>query len=115
MVEQYKKKYKLKHVFLVTEDADIYTAVKKVYEDDLKVVSFDKYIKNYTATDFLARDGSLEQLSSDSHTRGLNYLVKILLLSKCRCIVGGKTSGSWAACAFADEGTEFEIFELGEY
>lgn len=115
MVEQYKKKYKLKHVFLVTEDADIYTAVKKVYEDDLKVVSFDKYINNYTAIDFLARDGSLEQLSSDPHTRGLNYLVKILLLSKCRCIVGGKTSGSWAACAFADEGTEFEIFELGEY
>lgn len=63
----------------------------------------------------MAKDGSLDQISKDKHVRGINYLTKILLLSKCKCIVGGRTSGSWAACAFADQDTELEIFRLGEY
>lgn len=115
MVEKYKSLYNIKHVFLVTEDEEIYKVIKEKYGEELKVVSFDKYIKNYEANDFLARDGSLEQLNSDPHIRGINYLVKILLLSKCKCIIGGKTCGSWAACAFADENTETVIFELGNY
>ena len=79
------------------------------------IASFDNYIKNYSERDFLANGHSLTQLGENAHIRGLNYLVKIMLLSNCKYIVGGKTCGSWAACMLADESTKIDIFELGNY
>ena len=114
-VNEYQKKYGINNVFLVTEDESIYKKVKQELKGNLKIASFDSFIKEYDSKDFLARDGSLNQINADPHVRGKNYLVKIILLSKCRCIIGGKTSGSWAASAFADRNTELDIFELGEY
>ena len=114
-VKLYQNKYKTETVFLVTEDESIYNEVKAKLGKNLRIVSFDAFIKKYDSNDFLAKDGSLDQISTDKHVRGINYLAKILLLSKCKCIVGGRTSGSWAACAFADQDTELEIFRLGEY
>lgn len=114
-VKLYQNKYKTETVFLVTEDESIYNEVKAKLGKNLRIVSFDAFIKKYDSNDFLAKDGSLDQISKDKHVRGINYLTKILLLSKCKCIVGGRTSGSWAACAFADQDTELEIFRLGEY
>ena len=104
-----------KKVFLVTEDEEVYKKVVLNLEDKVVTVSFDRYIKNYSAKNFLAKDSCIEQLAKDAHTRGMNYLVKIMLLSQCSCIVGGKTCGSWAACALADEKTKIDIFELGNY
>ena len=104
-----------KKVFLVTEDEEVYKKVVLNLEDKVVTVSFDRYIKNYSAKNFLAKDSCIEQLAEDAHTRGMNYLVKIMLLSQCSCIVGGKTCGSWAACALADEKTKIDIFELGNY
>lgn len=114
-VKLYKEKYKIDNVFLVTEDEKIYKEVKNILKDNLRIVSFDSFIKKYDSNEFLAKDGSLDQISRNRHVRGINYLVKILLLSNCRCIIGGKTSGSWAASAFASENTRIEIFQLGEY
>ena len=104
-----------KKVFLVTEDEEVYKKVVSNLGDRVVTVSFDRYIKDYSAKNFLAKDSCIEQLAEDAHTRGMNYLVKIMLLSQCSCIVGGKTCGSWAACAFADEKTKIDIFELGNY
>ena len=104
-----------KKVFLVTEDEEVYKKVVLNLEDKVVTVSFDRYIKNYSAKNFLAKDSCIEQLAEDAHTRGMNYLVKIMLLSQCSCIVGGKTCGSWAACVLADEKTKIDIFELGNY
>ena len=103
------------NVFLVTEDERIYKEVKLNLGERIVIVSFDNYIKNYSERDFLANGHSLTQLGENAHIRGLNYLVKIMLLSNCKDIVGGKTCGSWAACMLADESTKIDIFELGNY
>ncbi len=102
-------------IFLVTEDNEIYEKVIGVFGSRVKTVTFDRYIKDFRARDFLSRDESLNQLSDDPHIRGVNYLVKIMLLSKCAYIVGGKTCGSWAASVFADDSTKVDVFELGDY
>lgn len=106
----------LKYVFLVTEDQEIYDEAKAYYGDKLKTVSFDSYISNYGGTQFLGKDNdSISQLSASAYRRGLNYLVKLLLLAKCNSFVGGNTCGSWAACVFAEHFKEQYLFELGRY
>lgn len=105
----------LKKVFLVTEDAQIYEKIRNHYGDKLETVSFDRYIDKYDGKNFLANNDKIMELSESPYKRGLYYLVKILLLSQCACIVGGKTCGSWAACCFADNNVRKEIFDLGIY
>lgn len=114
-VNTYIENEKNANVFLVTEDERIYKEVKSNLGERIVIVSFDNYIKNYSERDFLANGHSLTQLGENAHIRGLNYLVKIMLLSNCKYIVGGKTCGSWAACMLADESTKIDIFELGNY
>lgn len=114
-VNTYIENEKNANVFLVTEDERIYKEVKSNLGERIVIVSFDNYIKNYSERDFLANGHSLTQLGENAHIRGLNYLVKIMLLSNCKYIVGGKTCGSWAACMLADVNTKIDIFELGYY
>ncbi|MFR6132819.1 MAG: hypothetical protein ACLUI5_04625 [Fusicatenibacter saccharivorans] len=59
-----------KKVFLVTEDEEVYKEVVLNLEDKVVTVSFDRYIKNYSAKNFLAKDSCIEQLAEDAHTRG---------------------------------------------
>lgn len=105
----------LQQVFLVTEDEEIYKKVKEHYGEKLYIATFDTYINNYTGKDFLVNDPCIGQLSNSPYRRGLQYLVKILMLSHCECIIGGKTCGSWVACGLADESVKKDLFELGKY
>lgn len=110
-----REKSNLDRIYLVTEDYEIYREVKDTFGESLIVVSYDNYIKNYRSKKFLAQDSSLDEIDLDPYIRGIQYLVKILLLSKCKYIVGGKTCGSWAACAFSDNRKNLHLFDLGRY
>ena len=106
----------LEYVFLVTEDADIYKSIKEYYKERLIIVTYDKFISNYKGKSFLSQDYDvITQLSDSPYQRGMNYLAKIILLSKCKCFVGGNTCGSWAANVFSDGYIESYIFNLGLY
>lgn len=110
------KKYNLQSVFLVTEDYEIYEKIKTHYGKSLKIVSYDSFIEGYKGTEFLSKDSSsITQLAESPYKRGLNYLCKLIILSKCRCFVGGNTCGSWAACSFSEGYDEQYIFDLGQY
>lgn len=111
------KKNKLSHVFLVTEDAEIYKEAKKYYGNRLLTVSYDTYISGYTGEKYLGRDEkSVIQLADTPYKRGLNYLVKLIILSQCNSFVGGNTCGSWAACSFNKKGFQDQyVFDLGRY
>lgn len=69
MVKVYQERYKIDTVFLVTEDEKIYKDVKGTLRENLRIVSFDKFIKKYDSNNFLAKDGSLDQISTDKHVR----------------------------------------------
>lgn len=100
-------------IFLVTEDGDYYKKLKKEFGDNLKITSFDGFIDNYKGEDYLSKSNILNE---NKHIRGLEYFVKILLLSRCKYLISSITAGSLAAYAF--NGGEYEnayVFDLGLY
>lgn len=102
-------------IFLVTEDEKIFEAVNKKYANMCKTVSFDQYIKDYTGDKLLAHDQSIYELDASPYVRGMNYLVKLIILSKCNYLIAGKTNGSWASCIFSGGSNYQYIFNLGKY
>ena len=109
-------KYGFSRILLVTEDKKIYDQVKHYYGRQLISLSFDRHINDYAGTDFLLDDmHSLNQLGENAKVRGLNYFIKLILLSKCECIVGGNTCGSWVSSVLSTSFKEKYIFNLGEY
>lgn len=100
-------------VFLVTEDGNIYDVLLKEFGDDIKVVSYDSFIRNYDGKDVLSKSNVL---NDDKKQRGQDYLVKMILLSKCRYLISSITQGS--KFSYALNGGKYEdeyIFNLGLY
>lgn len=111
-VEEYRNKYGNIPVYLVTEDDGIYQSFKRRVPN-LYIASFDSFISNYDGNDYLAFSGVLPQ---DRVTLGIQYLVKVQLLSMCRFFVGSIASGSKAALIMNGNKYESEyIFDLGFY
>lgn len=116
VVDEYIRKYGAEYIFLVTEDAYIYDSIKTKYGEACKIVSNDSFIKHYSGKKFLSHDKSVNELNQSPYVRGLNYLVKLIILSKCRYFVGGDTMGSHAANIFSGDGyKDAYMFNLGLY
>ncbi len=100
-------------IFLVTEDGAYYRKLKSEFGEKIVLVSYDSFIENYDGKDYLSRSNVLKE---DKKQRGMEYLVKILLISKCRYLVSSITTGSLAAYSFNGGNYEDEyIFDLGLY
>lgn len=102
--------YGCNKIFLATEDKDIAKIFFEKYGD--KCVTNTKDYVNY-------KEGYLAEIKSEKknekYMRGLNYLITILLLAKCSCVVAGRTSGTVGAALFT-EGWEYSyFFDLGYY
>ena len=102
-------------VFLVTEDNKIYSEVRNYYNDKLEIVSFDSFISEYNGNELLYKSNSINEIAKNKYERGLYYLVKIIVLSKCNYLYGGNTCGSWAAVAFSQDSLVPKIYNLGIY
>lgn len=102
-------------VFLVTEDNNIYSEVRNYYNDKLEIVSFDSFISEYNGNELLYKSNSINEIAKNKYERGLYYLVKIIVLSKCNYLYGGNTCGSWAAVAFSQDSLVPKIYNLGIY
>ena len=99
--------------FLVTEDEAIYSEIKLVFNDKIKIVSFDKFIAGYDSKVFLSESDLLDK---DRKRRGIEYLVKLVILSKCQYLISSITMGSIAT--YALNGNKYTgncIFDLGIY
>lgn len=110
---EYSNIYHCREVFLVTEDVNIFNIFSENDDIKLKICSFDSFISDYDGSNYLSRSGSLEK---DKIKAAADYLVKILLLSKCKYFVGSITQGSISAFCF--NGNKYEdkyIFNLGTY
>ena len=112
-VEEFIQKYEGTSVFLVTEDQKYYDEMRSRFGNKILTVTFDSFINNYEGKSFLSKSGVL---NPDKKKRGMDYLVKIILLSRCRYFVGAITMGSIAA--YAMNGGKYEdeyVFDLGRY
>lgn len=107
------QKHGIENVFLVTEDNDIYTYFRNRLKDALHIVSFDSFIENYKGNTYLSKANVLDE---NKYRLGLHYLVKIILLSKCRYFVGSIASGSKVAWILnGNQYTDYHVFDLGDY
>lgn len=112
-VKEFCALHQCNHIFLVTEDMSIYKKFKSVFGEKIWLCSFDKFIDNYHGDTFLGQSGVLEENIKEW---GINYLVKIIILSKCRYFVGSITRGSIAAFCFnGDKFVDKYVFDLGTY
>ena len=101
-------------VFLVSEDKRIFDYLHNKYKESIKTISKDSFIKNYKGDGYISNTYT-NQLGTSKKSIGLQYLVKLLILSRCKYIVCGKTCGSWAAFVFSNGFTDKHVFELGMY
>ena len=113
VMKEFAERYPRTSFFVVTEDGYIFKKIKDEFNDRIKIVSFDSFITEYDGQDFLSKSNVLNE---NKKARGLDYLVKIILLSKCKCLISSITMGSIAAYALnGNEYREKYIFDLGIY
>lgn len=111
-IDEFIEKYKNPKLFLVTEDMNIYKELKIRYDNNLFTIDNDSFIDGYT-NGFLSQTNLLDD---NNINRGFKYLIKILLLSKCKYFISSITNGSIAAYLLKDVEYQDEyIFNLGTY
>ena len=106
-------KYIDKKIFLVTEDADYYKIMRSEFQEKICIVSFDSFISGYNGRDYLS---NTQLLNENRKKRGMDYLIKIILLSRCKYLISSITMGSIVAYCF--NGGKYEdkyIFDIGYY
>lgn len=112
-VDEFIEKYQEKNLFLVTEDIENYEYMKACYKEQVHVVSNEHFISGYKGDDFLSKT---DCLGKDNVQRGYEYLVKMLLLSKCKYLITSITMGSEAAYLLNQgEYKDVYVFDLGLY
>lgn len=100
----------LKHVFLVTEDYSYVEAFTHSLHTSFKCSDND-FVKNYNANDYVS-----SAFSDNAYTRGLNYLIRLILLSKCQYLISSVTNGSLYSYLIKKQDYQDEYwFELGLY
>lgn len=96
--------------FLATEDTSYYKAFQEKFQNNL--ITNNRQYADY-------HNGSIGKLFyeefKDPRESGMEYLMTILLLSKCDCLCAGCVSGTVGALLLT-EGYEYTyLFDLGVY
>ena len=100
-------------VYLATEDKSILAKFQAAFGDKLLQAECE-YIDYDESSEKWITEYSLDR-NNDKYLRGLEYLVSILFLSRCRGFIASMTSGSQAVM-YLSEGFEYlYVFDLGLY
>jgi hypothetical protein len=109
-VDEFCTKYDIQKILVVTEDFEIFQKFKNKY-GEMAFSSDDDFVKNYSATDYVENS-----FQNDPYERGLKYLIRLLLLTKCDYLVSSITNGSMFVLAGKKEAyKEQYLFDLGRY
>lgn len=104
--------YNCKYVFLATEDIEIYN--RFTHEFTTALITPNVYRYSNTGKYYL-EEIERKKSNTDIEKKGLDYLSSIYMLSKCKCLVAGRTSGSVSALILS-EGFEYSyMWNLGTY
>jgi hypothetical protein len=106
------KKYNCSHIFLSTEDMDIYDLFRNKFDDMILSVPQTRFTKSDIRGQI-----SLSDLSDSENRREMafSYLASMYILSKCRCFIGGITGGSLAVKIMSDNFEYEHFWDLGIY
>ena len=98
-------------IYLATEDKGIFSKMKNRYGD--KIIALD--VERHETKGNQNINDVRRMQEKDDYTMAKDYLITILLLSKCDCLVAGNTSGSIGALLLNKEYEYQYIFNLGRY
>jgi hypothetical protein len=108
------KKYNCTHIYLATEDQDIF---------DIFIKHFGNIILSNSQTRFSTEElenvqfiaNTREKREHDKYFLALEYLSSVNILSKCPCFIGGQTTGTFGVYAMTT-GFEYNYtYDLGKY
>ncbi len=102
---------KYKYIYLVTEDNDIYEKFKERYKE--KIISIPQNRISLKEKKFLF--DVIKENNLDTYSRNLDYLTAIVLLSKCKALVGGRSSGTVAAMVLSEGFSDVYLWNQGRY
>lgn len=109
-IREFLDKYCIDQIYLVTEDYGYYEKLKDLFGDLIFSIDED-FIKDYNKKDYIS-----SSFKNDPYERGLKYLIRILLFSRCEYIVSGKASGFLFSDLIREEASIDSFwFELGRY
>jgi hypothetical protein len=108
------KKYNCTHIYLATEDQDIYDLFERNFGNMLLSNGQDRFSSGELKdVQFLAGVGKKRE--RDKYFLGLEYLSSVNILSKCSCFIGGQTTGTFGVYAMT-KGFEYDyVYNLGKY
>lgn len=98
------------YIFLVTEDLDMQRKFEKHFKDHLIIPHTKKF--SDTGNKYLAE---MHYEENECIENAYDYLASILILSKCKCLVAGRTSGTVGAYIFSEGFDEEYLFNKGKY
>lgn len=103
--------YEVSKIFVVTEDYTIFKKIQSSFSEICVFTSDHDFVTEYQGKDYI-----FKSMNTDPYIRGLNYLVRIILLTKCDYLISSITNGSLFALNMM-EGTYKDDywFDLGEY
>ena len=100
-----------KKIYLATEDATIFQKLKETFGDRLVAPEVERYETkgSENINDLVSKN------EKDKVQKGKEYLLSILMLANCDCIVAGNAGGTHGALLMG-KGYEYQyIFNLGVY
>jgi hypothetical protein len=114
MAEDIIRKYNCTHIYLATEDQDIYDQFMKRFGKMLLSNGQIRFsFKELSDVQFLADVGKKRE--RDKYFLALEYLSSVNILSKCSCFIGGQTTGTFGVYALTN-GFEYDYtYNLGKY
>lgn len=107
---EFLSRYPIEQIFLVTEDRGYYNAFAARFGERV-FTSDDSFADGYDRAMFIS-----DALAEDPYRRGMNYLIRLLLLARCDYLVAGMTNGTRFAlqCREGEFADSF-VFDLGLY
>jgi hypothetical protein len=102
--------YSCDRIYLATEDKDIYEKFRSAFGD--QVVSFQTRHYITTGGENLNDVANRKDLPV---IRNMEYLISLVILSRCPCLLAGATSGSLGAVLMSDGFEHHKIYSLGRY
>ena len=110
-VDEVLQKQECSCVYLATEDDDIYEVFERQYGAKLKALKTRRYHNTgqENINDISAKSGE------SKYQLGRDYLMTMLLLADCNCLVAGSAGGTYGALLMGKEYEYQYIFDLGTY
>ena len=101
-------------VYLATEDKNIIVAFREAFGEKLILPDRDAIDYDPSADKWITECFS-DRRENDKYLTGLEYLVSMLMLTKCTGLITSQTAGSTAIMYLSDGWEYLYVFELGFY